>query len=116
MTATTEHSSPIDTKAISSPTTTHPLSDLHDGAASGRRQLCPFPRPGHGVRVHGRDGTCRSQETKDIGISSRFSDDSAHVAVDFVNRNNVLDFGRTTCRRIRPEPQPERTGLLVGTW
>ena len=28
----------------------------------------------------------------------------------------MLDFGRTTCRRIHPEPQPERNGSLVGTW
>ena len=48
----------IVTKAISSATTTHFLSDLCDGAASTREQLLSFLRPGHGVRAHRRIGTC----------------------------------------------------------
>ena len=44
------------------------------------------------------------------------SEYATHVAVDSVNRDNMLDFGRTTCRRIQPEPQPERAGLLLRIW
>ena len=57
MTATTEHSNattivaadfpsptPIVTKTVSSATTTHLLSDLHDGAAPTREQLHSFPQ------------------------------------------------------------------------
>ena len=38
------------------------------------------------------------------------SEDATHVAVNSVNRNNMLDFGRTTTRALK------RTGLLVATW
>ena len=56
------------------------------------------------------------------GVSSAISD----AAIESVNRNRMLDFGKTTCRRIHPEPVIERehsqsseehpAALLVGTW
>ena len=56
------------------------------------------------------------------GVSSTISD----AAIESVNRNRMLDFGKTTCRRIHPEPVVERehsqsseehpAALLVGTW
>ena len=56
------------------------------------------------------------------GVSSEISD----AAIESVNRNRMLDFGKTTCKRIHPEPVIERershsseehpAGLLVGTW
>ena len=56
------------------------------------------------------------------GVSSAISD----AAIESVNRNRMLDFGKTTCKRIRPEPVIERersqsseehpAALLVGTW
>ena len=56
------------------------------------------------------------------GVSNATTD----AALESVNRNMILNLGRTTCRRIQPEPQPERgrsrspewyhSGLLVGTW
>ena len=56
------------------------------------------------------------------GVSSEIS----HAAIESVNRNRMLDFGKTTCRRIHPEPVIEKershsseehpAGLLVGTW
>ena len=56
------------------------------------------------------------------GVSSEIS----NAAVESVNRNRMLDFGKTTCKRIHPEPVIERersdsseehhAGLLVGTW
>ena len=38
------------------------------------------------------------------GVSSAISD----AAIESVNRNRMLDFGKTTCRRIHPEPVIER--------
>ena len=56
------------------------------------------------------------------GVSSAISD----AAIESVNRNRMLDFGKTTCKRIHPEPVIERersqsseehpAALLVGTW
>ena len=56
------------------------------------------------------------------GVSSEIS----NAAVESVNRNRMLDFGKTTCKRIHPEPVIEKershsseehhAGLLVGTW
>ena len=56
------------------------------------------------------------------GVPSEISD----AAIESVNRNRILDFGKTTCKRIHPEPVIERershsseehpAGLLVGTW
>ena len=56
------------------------------------------------------------------GVSSKIS----NAAIEFVNRNRMLDFGKTTCKRIHPEPVIEKershsseehpAGLLVGTW
>ena len=56
------------------------------------------------------------------GVSSEISD----AAIESVNRNRMLDFGKTTCKRIHPEHVIERerfhssdkhpAGLLVGTW
>ena len=38
------------------------------------------------------------------GISNEITD----AAIESVNRNRMLDFGRTTCKRIHPEPVIER--------
>ena len=56
------------------------------------------------------------------GVSSAISD----AVIESVNRNRMLDFGKTTCRRIHPELVIERehsqsseehpAALLVGTW
>ena len=56
------------------------------------------------------------------GVSSAISD----AAIESVNRNRMLDFGKTTCKRIHPEPvfEGERSqsseehpaALLMGTW
>ena len=50
------------------------------------------------------------------GVSSEIS----NAAIESVNRNRMLEFGKTTCKRIHPEPVIERershAGLLVGTW
>ena len=56
------------------------------------------------------------------GVSSEIS----NAAIESVNRNRMLDFGKTTCKRIHPEPVIEKdrsrsseerhAGLLVGTW
>ena len=56
------------------------------------------------------------------GVSSAISD----AAIESVNRNRMLDFGKTTCRRIHREPVIEKersqsseehsAALLVGTW
>ena len=56
------------------------------------------------------------------GVSSAISD----AAIESVNRNRMLDFGNTTCKRLHPEPVIERersqspeahpAALLVGTW
>ena len=56
------------------------------------------------------------------GVSSEIS----NAAVESVNRNRMLDFGKTTCKKIHPEPVIEKershsseehhAGLLVGTW
>ena len=113
MTATTEHSNattivaarlpkpdPIVTKTVSSATTTHPLSDLHDGAASTREQLHSF-RPGHGVRAHGRIGTCRSQETTDIGISGRFAIQGRSFVIRWASRGAAEGFRRCYARCCR---------------
>ena len=53
-------------------------------------------------------------------------DEIADAAVKSVNRNRMLDFGKTTCKRIHPEPGIERerprspeghhAELLAGTW
>ena len=56
------------------------------------------------------------------GVSSEIS----NAAIESVYRNRMLDFGKTTCKRIHPEPVIEKershsseehhAGLLVGTW
>ena len=56
------------------------------------------------------------------GVSSEIS----NAAIESVNRNRMLDSGKTTCKRIHPEPVIEKershsseehhAGLLVGTW
>ena len=56
------------------------------------------------------------------GVSSEIS----NAAIESVKRNKMLDFGKTTCKRIHPEPVIEKershsseehhAGLLVGTW
>ena len=56
------------------------------------------------------------------GVSSAISD----AAIESVNRNRMLALGKTTCKRIHPEPVIERersqsseehpAALLVGTW
>ena len=56
------------------------------------------------------------------GVSSEIS----NAAIKSVNRNRMLDFGKTTCKRIHPEPVIEKershsseerhAGLLAGTW
>ena len=61
-----------------------------------------------------------SSETRP-GVSSAISD----AAIESVNRNRMLDLGKTTCRRIHPEPVIEKershsseerhTGLLAVT-
>ena len=66
-------------------------------------------------------GPTDSSETMP-GVSSEISE----AAIESVNRNRMLDFGKTTCRRIHPEPVIERehsqspeehpAALLVGTW
>ena len=66
-------------------------------------------------------GPLDSSETTP-GVSNEFTD----AAIESVNRNRVLDFGKTTCRRIHPEPvierershssEEHRAELLVGTW
>ena len=53
-------------------------------------------------------------------------DEIADAAVKSVNRNRMLDYGKTTCKRIHPEPVIEKershsseerhADLLVGTW
>ena len=92
---------PIVTKAISSSTTTHPLSDLYDGAAPTREQLHSFPRPGHGVRAQGRIGTCRSQETTDIGISGQFAIRGRSFVIRWVSQGAAECFRRCYARRCR---------------
>ena len=66
-------------------------------------------------------GSIDSSETVP-GVSSEIS----NAAIESVNRNKMLDFGKTTCKRIHPEPVIEKershsseehhAGLLVGTW
>ena len=66
-------------------------------------------------------GSTDSSETMP-GVSSEISD----ASFETVNRNRMLDFGKTTCKRIHPEPVIERershsseerhATLLVGTW
>ena len=49
------------------------------------------------------------------GVSNEIS----NAAVVSVNRNRMLDFGKTICKRIHPEPvieEERHAGLLVGTW
>ena len=56
------------------------------------------------------------------GVSSEISS----AAIESVNRNRMLDFGKTTCKRIHPEPvivkershssEERHADLLVGTW
>ena len=66
-------------------------------------------------------GPLDSSETTP-GVSNEITD----AAIESVNRNIMLDFGKTTCKRIHPEPVIERershlseehhAELLVGTW
>ena len=66
-------------------------------------------------------GTIDSSETVP-GVSGGIS----NAAIESVNRNRMLDFGKTTCKIIHPDPvieivrshssEQRRAGLLVGTW
>ena len=103
---------PIVTKAISSSTTTHPLSDLYDGAAPTREQLHSFldlDTVSERTEESGLADPKRPQISEFLanlpsegGASSsagypkalpNASEDATHVAVDSVNRNKMLDFG-----------------------
>ena len=135
MTATAEHSNGTTIVAADCPSPI-PLSPRISALPRRRASLrtsgtVPLPLENGSTRSVGLDTVSeRTEESgpdfaSEGGASSSIgypealpnaSEDATHVAVDSVNRNNMLDFRRTTCRRIQPEPQLERTGLLVGTW